>query len=65
MVALILRALREMADSGVAVILVEQLAVMALAIADDAYVLRQGKIVLSGPASQLRGDAAVVESYLT
>jgi branched-chain amino acid transport system ATP-binding protein len=64
-VALILRALREMADSGVAVVLVEQLAMMSLAIADDAYVLRQGKIVLSGAAKQLRGDAAVVESYLT
>ena len=33
--------------------------------ADDACVPRQGRIVLSGPASQLRGDAAVVESYLT
>jgi len=64
-VALILRVLREMADSGVAVILVEQLAMMSLGVADDAYVLRQGKIVLSGPASKLRGDAAVVESYLT
>jgi branched-chain amino acid transport system ATP-binding protein len=64
-VSLILRALREMADAGMAVILVEQLALMSLAIADDAYVLRQGKIVLSGKASDLRGDAAVIESYLT
>ncbi len=64
-VALILRALREMADAGMTIILVEQLAMMSLAVADDAYVLRQGKIVLSGLASQLRGDAAVVESYLT
>jgi branched-chain amino acid transport system ATP-binding protein len=64
-VALILKALRQMADAGMAVILVEQLALMSLAIADDAYVLRQGKIVLSGKASDLRGDAAVIESYLT
>jgi branched-chain amino acid transport system ATP-binding protein len=64
-VSLILRSLREMADAGLAVILVEQLALMSLAIADDAYVLRQGKIVLSGKASELRGDAAVIESYLT
>jgi branched-chain amino acid transport system ATP-binding protein len=64
-VALILRALREMADGGGAVILVEQLAMMSLAIADDACVLRQRKIVLAGAASKLRGDAAVVESYLT
>jgi branched-chain amino acid transport system ATP-binding protein len=64
-VSLILRSLREMADAGLAVILVEQLALMSLAIADDAYVLRQGKIVLSGKARDLRGDAAVIESYLT
>jgi branched-chain amino acid transport system ATP-binding protein len=64
-VALILKALRQMADAGMAIILVEQLALMSLAIADDAYVLRQGKIVLSGKASDLRGDAAVIESYLT
>ncbi|MCA1829092.1 MAG: ABC transporter ATP-binding protein [Myxococcales bacterium] len=65
LVALILKALREMADAGVAVILVEQLAMMSLSIADDAYVLRQGRIVLSGPAADLRGNASVVESYLT
>ena len=64
-VALILKALRQMADAGMAIILVEQLALMSLAIADDAYVLRQGKIVLSGKAGDLRGDAAVIESYLT
>ena len=64
-VSMILRVLRKMADGGVAVILVEQLAMASLAVADDACVLRQGRIVLSGPASKLRGDAAVVESYLT
>jgi branched-chain amino acid transport system ATP-binding protein len=64
-VALILKSLRQMADAGMAVILVEQLALMSLAIADYAYVLRQGKIVIEGKAGDLRGDAAVIESYLT
>ena len=64
-VSTILRALRGMADDGMTVILVEQLAVLSLTVADEACVLRQGRIVLSGPAAELRRDPAVIESYLT
>ncbi len=60
----ILQALRAMADQGLTVILVEQVAMLALAVADDACVLRQGRIVLSGAAAELRRDEALVESYL-
>lgn len=60
-----LRALRQMADQGLTVLLVEQLALISLGIADDAYALRQGRVVLSGKAADLRRDAAVVESYLS
>ena len=63
-VRLILDALRRLADEGLAVLLVEQLAMLALDVADDAYVLQRGRIVISGPASDVRGDRAVVESYL-
>jgi branched-chain amino acid transport system ATP-binding protein len=60
----ILRTLRELADGGLAVLLVEQAAVLALDYADRAVVLRNGQCVLEGNASSLRGDRAVVESYL-
>lgn len=63
-VAAILRALRQLADGGLAVLLVEQLAFLALDTADDAYVLQRGRIVLSGKAKELRQERAVTESYL-
>jgi len=37
---------------------------MALAIADRAYVLETGKIVLSGPVEEIRHDPRVMEAYL-
>jgi branched-chain amino acid transport system ATP-binding protein len=46
------------------VLLVEQLALLALKIADEAYVLQRGRVALSGPAAELQRDPAVVESYL-
>jgi branched-chain amino acid transport system ATP-binding protein len=60
----IFKALRSLADEGLAVLLVEQLALLALKIADEAYVLQRGRVALSGPAAELQRDSAVVESYL-
>jgi branched-chain amino acid transport system ATP-binding protein len=60
----ILRALRALADSGVAVLLVEQMALGALEVADQAVALRNGRVALRGPADRLRADRALVESYL-
>jgi branched-chain amino acid transport system ATP-binding protein len=51
-------------DRGVTVLLVEQNAHMALEIADRAYVLETGRIVMSGPAKQIAGDPKVKEAYL-
>ena len=42
--------------SGVTIVMVEQFAERALALADFAYVLRKGHVVFSGPADDLRGD---------
>lgn len=64
-VRLILDTLRRLANDGLAILLVEQLAHLALEVADDAYILQRGRIVLSGPARKLRSDKAVIESYLT
>jgi branched-chain amino acid transport system ATP-binding protein len=63
-VAAILRALRKLADDGLAVLLVEQLAMLALESADDAHVLQRGRVVLSGPAAEIRANRLVVDSYL-
>ena len=52
------------ASTGTAVLLVEQNANLALEFASRAYVLEAGRIVVSGAASELRGDAAIQKAYL-
>jgi branched-chain amino acid transport system ATP-binding protein len=49
---------------GLTVLLVEQNAHAALAIADRAYVLETGRVTLSGESAALRNDARVKEAYL-
>ncbi|MDX9828040.1 MAG: ABC transporter ATP-binding protein [Spirochaetia bacterium] len=49
---------------GKTILLVEQNAYKALAVADRAYVLEQGRIVTSGPVAQIAGDPAVRAAYL-
>jgi branched-chain amino acid transport system ATP-binding protein len=46
------------------VLLVEQNATLALAIADQGYVMENGRIVLDGPAAALRENADIKEFYL-
>jgi len=60
----ILAAVTRIRELGVTVLLVEQRLVEALAIADRAYVLQTGRIVLSGPAAEIAADAAVRKAYL-
>jgi branched-chain amino acid transport system ATP-binding protein len=60
----IMDAIRRLHEEGVTVLLVEQAAAHALAIADRAYVLKNGEVFLSGPAAQLREDERVVHGYL-
>jgi branched-chain amino acid transport system ATP-binding protein len=49
---------------GVAVLLVEQNARAALAIADRGYVLELGRIALEGPAAALAADERITRLYL-
>jgi branched-chain amino acid transport system ATP-binding protein len=56
--------IRQLKESGVTILLVEQNARKALAIADRAYVLETGLISLSGPAAELARDPAVEQAYL-
>jgi branched-chain amino acid transport system ATP-binding protein len=50
--------------SGVAILMVEQNANMALSIADRGYVLQTGEIVLSGPAAELLASDDLRRAYL-
>jgi branched-chain amino acid transport system ATP-binding protein len=51
-------------EQGSSILLVEQNAVAALAIADHGYVMENGKIVLDGPAAKLMDNPDVKEFYL-
>ena len=51
-------------QNGTTVLLVEQNARKALQIADYAYVMETGKIVLQGPAQQVASDPSVMAAYL-
>jgi len=51
-------------DERVSVLLVEQNASLALDLADHAYLLETGRVVVSGPAADLRKDDAIRRSYL-
>ena len=58
------RIIKEVHESGVAVLMVEQNATMALSIADRGYVLSTGEIVLSGPAGDLLKSEDLKRAYL-
>lgn len=51
-------------EAGVSILVVEQNAHVALQVADYAYVMENGRIVLDGPAEQLRENADIKEFYL-
>lgn len=64
LVAQIFELVRTIRASGLPVLLVEQNARAALAVADTAHVMEGGRIVLSGPARELAEDPRVAEVYL-
>jgi branched-chain amino acid transport system ATP-binding protein len=51
-------------DTGVAMLIVEQNAALALELAEHAYLLETGRIVMDGPAEALAADEAVRRAYL-
>jgi len=64
LVAEIFKTLRRLNNEGLTLLLVEQNSRQALRIADDAYVLENGRIVLSGASGDLLRDPRVIEAYL-
>jgi branched-chain amino acid transport system ATP-binding protein len=64
MVDEVFKAIRKVNGEGATILLIEQNAVAALNIADYAYVLETGTVVLEGPGSQLLKDERVRKAYL-
>lgn len=65
LVAEIFRVIQQMRDqSGISILLVEQNANLALSVADYAYVMDNGRIVLDGSAEQLVNNEDIKEFYL-
>lgn len=60
----VLSAIRQRADDGAAVIVVEQALDVAMSIADRVIVLERGSIALQGPASEMAADDKVRRVYL-
>jgi branched-chain amino acid transport system ATP-binding protein len=60
----IFRSVKEIAKTGMSVLLVEQNARQALAISQRAYVLETGRITTSGRSQDLANDSHVREAYL-
>ena len=56
--------LRDLRDEGTTIILVDQMAAMALSVADRGYVLQSGQIAAAGTAAELRADPALAAAYL-
>ena len=56
--------IKEINGQGTTVLLVEQNALQALSIANRAYVLQTGRVVLSGPADEVKENESVRKAYL-
>lgn len=64
MVAELYDALAALRDEGVTLLLVDQMANLALQVADRAYVLETGRVVKAGTAAELRNDPELEAAYL-
>jgi branched-chain amino acid transport system ATP-binding protein len=56
--------LADLRDQGMTILLVDQMAVLALSVADRGYVIESGAIVHAGAARELRDDPALERAYL-
>jgi branched-chain amino acid transport system ATP-binding protein len=60
----IFAAVQQIRDNGVTILLVEQRLSESLEISDRAYVLQTGKVVMSGPAADIKSNPEVRRIYL-
>jgi ABC-type branched-subunit amino acid transport system ATPase component len=56
--------LAELRDAGTTILLVDQMAALALSVADRGYILQSGSIIHAGEASAVRADTALARAYL-
>ncbi|MGV7029747.1 branched-chain amino acid ABC transporter ATP-binding protein/permease [Methylobacterium symbioticum] len=54
----------ELRDEGVTILIVDQMAALALTVADRGYVLEQGRVVARGTAAELSADQGLEAAYL-
>ncbi len=64
MVAELFDTLADLRDEGVTILIVDQMANLALAVADRGYVMESGRVVHEGVAETLRDDPAIEKAYL-
>jgi ABC-type branched-subunit amino acid transport system ATPase component len=60
----VFKAIKELNDKGISILLVEQIATMAMSVADYAYVLDQGHVVVEGIPEELRQNPKILAAYL-
>ncbi|MGH2408024.1 MAG: ABC transporter ATP-binding protein [Candidatus Limnocylindrales bacterium] len=60
----VFQTIKQINEQGTTILLVEQNALQALAVAHRGYVLQTGKVVLTGPAEELRTNEMVRKAYL-
>ena len=60
----IFETVREIADQGTTVLMVEQDVNHSLSLSDRGYVLEHGRVAMEGPARELLGDPHIKEAYL-
>ena len=56
--------LAELRDEGITILLVDQMAALALSVADRGYVIESGRVVHEGTAEEIRGEPALERAYL-
>lgn len=64
MIAELFDTLSDLRDEGVTILIVDQMANLALAVADRGYVLENGRVVRDGDAATLKNDADIEQAYL-
>ena len=64
LVSTVLRTMRTLASAGLSVLLVEQNVRAAIEVVDRLVLLERGRVVLEGPAAEMRDDPRIAQGYL-
>lgn len=63
-VELVLGAIEKLRNTGISIMLVEQMALSTVKLADRSYIFRSGTVVLNGKRTELMGNPEIVSAYL-